>query len=101
MQINATITQSADNLVVLADNWISYWLADNWISFWLGDNSVICMSILLCFFIVLYFLLFYFLGLKSTIKQLLDLVFSFTLKMYNKAIIGLGFCDMQNCQCLG
>ena len=78
MQINATITQSADNLVVLADNWISYWLADNWISCWLGDNSVIsaCRSYYV-FFIVLYFLLFYFLGLKSTIKQLLDLVFIF------------------------
>ena len=32
-------------------------------------------------------------GLKSIIKQLLNLV-----EVYNKAIIGFGFCDIQNYQ---
>ena len=66
MQINATITQSADNLVVLADNWISCWL---------GDNSVICMSILLCFFYCFIFFIVLFFGFE----------------IYNKTIIGFGF----------
>ena len=34
--------------------------------------------------------------------MLWHLVFKFfPLKMYNKTIIGFGFCDMQNYQCLG
>ena len=70
MQINATITQSADN-------WISYWLADNWISYWLADNSVICMLSLLCFFFIVLRAMFIIFNLKSIIKQLLDLVFGF------------------------
>ena len=38
-------------------------------------------------------------GLKSIIKQLLDLVFGFSPpEIYNKTIIGFGFCDMQNYQ---
>ena len=40
-------------------------------------------------------------GLKSIIKQLLELVCFSPLEMYNKTIIGFGFCDMQNYQCLG
>ena len=42
-------------------------------------------------------------GLKSIIKQLLNLVYGkfSPLEMYNKTIIGFGFCDMQNYQCLG
>ena len=40
-------------------------------------------------------------GLKSIIKQLLNLVYGFPLEMYNKTVIGFGFCDMQNYQCLG
>ena len=40
-------------------------------------------------------------GLKSIIKQLLNLSLWFSpLEMYNKTIIGFGFCDMQNYQCL-
>ena len=37
-------------------------------------------------------------GLMPIIKQLLDLVYG---EMYNKTIIGFGFCDMQTYQCLG
>ena len=42
-------------------------------------------------------------GLKSVIKQLLNLLYGFQspLEMYSKTIIGFGFCDMQNYQCLG
>ena len=41
-------------------------------------------------------------GLKSIIKQLLNLVYGFLhRKWYNKTIIGFGFCDMQNYQRLG
>ena len=41
-------------------------------------------------------------GLKCTIKQLLNLILWFSsLEMHNKTIIGFGFCDMQNYQCLG
>ena len=41
-------------------------------------------------------------GLKSIIKQLLNLSLWFSpLEMYNKTIIGFGFCNMQNYQCLG
>ena len=61
MQINATITQSADN----------------WISYWLADNSVICMLSLLCFFFIVLRAMFIIFNLKSIIKQLLDLVFVF------------------------
>ena len=36
------------------------------------------------------------------IKQILNSVFgSIWLEMYNKTVIGFGFCDMQNYQCLG
>ena len=53
------------------------------------------------FFIVLRAMFIIF-GLKSIIKQLLDLVFGFfPFEMYNKTINGFGFCDMQNYQCLG
>ena len=41
-------------------------------------------------------------GLKSIIKQLLNLVHGFLhWKWYNKTIIGFAFCDMQNYQRLG
>ena len=80
MQINATITQTTDNSIIL--------LAD-------------MLSLRGLFFIVLRAMFIIF-GLKSIIKQLLDLVFRFfPLEMYNKTIIGFGFCGMQDYQCLG
>ena len=54
------------------------------------------------FFIVLR-AMFTIFGLKSIIKQL-SIGFRFwflPLEMYNKTIIGFGFCGMQDYQCLG
>ena len=41
-------------------------------------------------------------GLKSMIKQLMNLVYDFLhLKCIIKQLLETGFCDMQNYQCLG
>ena len=41
--------------------------------------------------------MFFIFGLKSTIRQLLEISLWFSPnEMYSKTIIGFGFCDMQN-----
>ena len=72
-------------------------LADNWISYLLADN-VNCMLINFCCFTshVYYF------RLDIYDKTIIEFSLWFSSpEMYNKTIIGFGFCDMQNYQCLG
>ena len=73
LQINATITQSA-------------------------DNSVICMLII---FVLIIIICAYYLWLEIHNKTIIGFSFWFSpFEMYNKTIIGFDFCDMQNYQCL-
>ena len=90
--------------------WLSYLLADNWvicmlslrcrllqyavfvgINGWHGNNIFSIFSVS-CYGILLFKL---FRRRNSSIPR------GKRLTMYNKAIIGFGFCDMQNYQCLG
>ena len=90
--------------------WLSYLLADNWvicmlslrcrllqyavfvgINGWHGNNIFSIFSVS-CYGILLFKL---FRRRNSSIAR------GKRLTMYNKAIIGFGFCDMQNYQCLG
>ena len=68
---------------------------------WLADNSVICMLSLRCLLFIVLRAMFIIFGLKSIIKQLLDLFLVFSLEILNKTIIGWVYCDMPNYQCLG
>ena len=79
-----------------------------WVICRLADNSISCWQLSACWAYEVYFFMvlramFVIFGLKSVIKQLLNLLFGFqsALEMYSKTIIGFGFCDMQNYQCLG
>ena len=86
MQINATITQTTDNSIIL--------LADNWM---LRLHVEPTRFIFYCFTSHVYYF-----RLEIYNKTIIGFSFCFfPLEMYNKTIIGFGFCGMQDYQCLG